>query len=86
MTPLLCDCGSQKAYALCCGRYTWRGRKSLPRTRKRLMRSRYTAFCRKDADYLAATMAPWKNRSGDDLRQELSRIHGRHPVAGAEDP
>ncbi len=70
MTPLLCDCGSQKAYAICCGPYL-EGKISAPDPES-LMRSRYTAFCRMDADYLVATIASGKT-DPEKLRRELKQ-------------
>ena len=69
MKELLCDCGSQKTYALCCGRYI-EGNIPAPDP-EALMRSRYTAFCRKNADYLVATIAPGK-KDPETLKEELN--------------
>lgn len=48
-----CPCGSERAYAECCGRYVDGG--MLPETAEQLMRSRYTAFTLARADYLHDT-------------------------------
>ncbi len=48
-----CPCGSGKAYEACCGAY--HAGEALPETAEQLMRSRYSAFVRGDADYLLAT-------------------------------
>ena len=49
----VCPCGSGLAYAACCGRFL--DAHVLPETAEALMRSRYTAYARGDADYLRAT-------------------------------
>jgi len=49
-----CPCGTQKRYLECCGAYL--EDKALPPTPETLMRSRYTAFVEKKADYLNKTM------------------------------
>lgn len=50
----LCPCGTQKRYLDCCGIYLLK--KSFPETPEALMRSRYTAFVEKNADYIRRTM------------------------------
>lgn len=70
MPPLRCDCGSGKAYDLCCGPCL-EGEIPAPDP-EALMRSRYTAFCRKNTDYLIATTAPGKGEP-ERLRQELNQ-------------
>ncbi len=63
MTP--CPCGSGGAYEACCG--PWHAGEPAP-TAEALMRSRYTAFVRKDAAYLLRTLHPLeraKPRAGD---------------------
>lgn len=52
-TDALCPCGSGKYFAGCCGSYI---EKSMPApTAEALMRSRYTAYVRKDQSYLMQT-------------------------------
>jgi SEC-C motif-containing protein len=51
-----CPCGSAEAYQACCGPFH-AGRSTAP-TAETLMRSRYSAFVRHEADYLAATWHP----------------------------
>ncbi len=52
----LCPCGSGSEYSLCCHPYLSEG---LPApTPEKLMRSRYSAFVLKDADYLIKTWYP----------------------------
>lgn len=48
-----CPCGSDKAYALCCG--TFIDNSVLPATAEQLMRSRYVAYVLAREDYLLRT-------------------------------
>ncbi|MCG8616638.1 MAG: SEC-C domain-containing protein [Desulfobacterales bacterium] len=65
-----CPCISGRPYTRCCGPYL--AGDKLPPTPEALMRSRYTAFVKKDADYLVATFAPEK-RAGDAAENQLRR-------------
>ncbi|MBB1201169.1 YchJ family protein [Enterobacteriaceae bacterium 89] len=65
----LCPCGSALEYSLCCQRYL-SGAETAP-TPAQLMRSRYTAFVMKDADYLVRTWHP--SCKAQDFRQELEQ-------------
>ncbi len=51
---LLCPCGSSKVYDACCGRFI--EYQEIPVTAEELMRSRYTAYVRRNLEYIAATM------------------------------
>jgi SEC-C motif-containing protein len=51
-----CPCESQKRYLDCCGAYLQKMR--IPETPEALMRSRYTAFVEKNAEYIRKTMKP----------------------------
>ena len=53
---MTCPCGTGRGYDDCCGRYH-RGESAAP-TAEALMRSRYSAFVRQDADYLLRTWHP----------------------------
>ncbi|MEG3629265.1 YchJ family protein [Streptomyces poriticola] len=55
-TTRSCPCGLPEAYEACCGRYH-RGAASAP-TAEALMRSRYSAFVRRNAEYLLRTWHP----------------------------
>lgn len=66
MSDELCPCGSQKTFALCCGRFLQEGQ--LAPDPESLMRSRYTAFCRNDVAYLKKTWHP--ETCPDDLDAE----------------
>ncbi|AUX93644.1 YchJ family protein [Mixta gaviniae] len=63
-----CPCCSGLQYSLCCGRYL--SGESIPSTPEALMRSRYTAYSRQDADYLVATWHTTQRTAA--LRQALS--------------
>ena len=67
-TNQICPCGSRKKYQYCCGMYL--SGKQFPETATQLMRSRYTAFCQGDIDYLIATHHPDKRRKND--RQQIA--------------
>ena len=58
-----CPCGSRRPFAVCCGPYLM-GEKIVP-TAEALMRSRYTAFCKGDEDYLVATHHPSTKQPDD---------------------
>ena len=52
---MLCHCGSLIPYISCCEPYLLK--KEFPTTAEQLMRSRYTAFCRLDSEYLQDTVS-----------------------------
>lgn len=65
-----CPCGSTRSYSACCGRY--HGGETA-NTAEVLMRSRYSAYVRGDADYLLAT---WHSSTRPDtlaLQEEPPR-------------
>ena len=68
----LCPCGSSRKAALCCAPFLDGSRQ--PTTAEELMRSRYTAYTRADANYLIATLHPSK-RSDDDEVNILAWAH-----------
>jgi SEC-C motif-containing protein len=49
-----CPCGTGKLYPDCCGAFI--AGKKTPATAEELMRSRYSAFCKGNISYIAATM------------------------------
>ena len=51
-----CPCGSSNGLNSCCGQYLYDGR--VPPTAEALMRSRFTAYCQKQRDYLLETWHP----------------------------
>lgn len=63
-----CPCGSNKAYADCCGRYL-EGKEPAP-SAEALMRSRYTAYTLLREDYLLATWHPSTRPAALGLAQE----------------
>lgn len=63
-----CPCTPDKAFEECCAPYI-EGR-AFPETAEQLMRSRYSAYCRGDWDYLNRTTAEAtrpKDKGGDQL-------------------
>lgn len=64
-----CPCGNVLEYSLCCQRYLSGAENAS--TPLQLMRSRYTAFVNKDADYLVATWHP--DRNPQAFRHELEQ-------------
>ncbi len=68
-TAEFCPCGSGKKYQYCCEKYLLG--KALPETAEQLMKSRYTAFCKRNIDYLIATLHPSKRTNKD--RKELTK-------------
>lgn len=54
--PKPCPCGSQQPYADCCEPYLTG--KAIAPTAEALMRSRYTAYCKQNLDYLLQTRHP----------------------------
>lgn len=69
----LCPCGSAIEYSLCCQRYLSGG--ELAPSPAHLMRSRYCAFVKKDADYLVRTWHPTCQASAfrDDIQNGFAR-------------
>lgn len=65
-TVQACPCGGAD-YAQCCGRFIERG--EVPQTAEELMRSRYTAYTRRDDVYLKATWHP-RTRPAEPVAQE----------------
>lgn len=69
MTPNLCRCNSGNPDTTCCQPFL--DGQALPQTPEQLMRSRYSAFCQGQIDYLIATHHP-SQRQGDE-RQTLAQ-------------
>ncbi len=55
-----CFCGSQKSYNKCC--FLFLSGKLIPETPEQLMRSRYSAFCTENIEYLTTTHHPSKRQ------------------------
>lgn len=68
----LCPCDSGRPYAVCCGPYL--SGTALPETAEALMRSRYTAYVRRAADYLSATWHPTTRRSDLGLDEPVKWV------------
>ena len=73
-TLLHCPCGSQKNYSECCGPLL--NGEQFAATPEALMRSRYTAFTQKNADYLFASMTPELQQQNDheDLQDFVEEV------------
>lgn len=69
MAREICPCGSKKQYQYCCQKYLLG--KATVETAEKLMRSRYTAFCQGNIDYLIATLHPERRTQSD--RAELTK-------------
>ncbi|MDD2759461.1 MAG: YchJ family protein [Methylomonas sp.] len=65
-----CLCGSGMAYSACCGLYH-RG-ESLPGTAEQLMRSRFSAYARRDVDYLLTSWDAGKRPANIDFSRETA--------------
>ena len=63
-----CPCGSGQPLSACCGIYL--GHEAAPPTAEALMRSRYTAFVLRNADYLLATWDPLHRPRHIDLTKD----------------
>ena len=64
-----CPCGMERPIAECCGRF--HSGQALPASPEELMRSRYSAFCVRDSEYLIETHHPSQHQSDD--REHLTR-------------
>ena len=71
----LCACGSQLPYTNCCARF--HSHQARPQTAEQLMRSRYCAFVRNNAEYLVETHAP-EFRQPNDLELLQQTINNTH--------
>ena len=66
-----CLCGSGLDYADCCGRY--HGGKYYPSTAEALMRSRFSAYARRNVDYLLDTWDTGKRPADIDFSKETAQ-------------
>ena len=66
----LCLCGSGLTYSECCGLY--HGGEQTPPTAEALMRSRFTAYARRDVDYLLASWDAGKRPKAIDFSKETA--------------
>lgn len=64
---MLCECGSGKDWKVCCAPLLLQGKSAA--TAEALMRSRYVAYVRRDADYLYKTWASETRPSKASLKQ-----------------
>ncbi|MGZ4958915.1 MAG: YchJ family protein [Methylomonas sp.] len=65
-----CLCGSGQTYPECCGRY--HSGELAPPTAEALMRSRFSAYARRDVDYLLASWDPGKRPATIDFSKETA--------------
>ncbi|MDJ0377905.1 YchJ family protein [Cryobacterium sp. PH31-L1] len=65
-----CPCLSGDTYSACCGRF--HSGTAVPPTAEWLMRSRYSAFCRGDAQYLLHTWHPLTRPQSVELDSAIS--------------
>jgi SEC-C motif-containing protein len=63
MNKSLCRCGSNMEFSHCCEPFVTHTKK--PETAEQLMRSRFTAFCLQNCQYLVDTHHPSKRSSND---------------------
>lgn len=64
MDMAICPCGTEKTYSDCCGPLL--AGQAKPETAAALMRSRYTAFARRDVEYIRRTLAPEMHDNFDE--------------------
>lgn len=65
-----CLCGSRLSYSVCCGKY--HNIEAIPTTAEALMRSRFTAYALRNADYLRATWDSDKCPDNIDFSRETA--------------
>lgn len=68
-----CPCGSGKTLAECCAPYIQGD--AVPPTAETLMRSRYTAFCLCDADYLTNTLCEAQRDGDEPTAEDLAKAN-----------
>ena len=73
-----CPCGADALYAGCCGRFL--DGDELPATAEALMRSRYVAYVRQQADYLLRTWHPTTRPETLDFSTDRSHWLGLQVV------
>lgn len=71
--PATCPCGSGQTYDSCCSPFI--GGRAQPETAEQLMRSRYTAYARQNANYLVASTHPSK-RERNELKTVTRSFRG----------
>lgn len=82
-----CPCGSELTYTDCCGRLHSKEQRAI--TAEQLMRSRFTAYTQRNADYLLATWTASKRPASIDFSKETAEWQKLHIVSckkgGAKD-
>ncbi len=71
--PIPCPCGSGRDYDACCGPFL--SGRAQPETAEQLMRSRYTAYARQNANYLFASTLPAR-REKNELKTITKSFRG----------
>ena len=77
MTSPACYCGSSKFFTHCCQPFL--NRQAKPSSAEQLMRSRFSAFCRQDFQYLIDTLHRSKHND-NELEQLQQNSHHTHWV------
>jgi SEC-C motif-containing protein len=79
----VCPCGSNQLYAQCCGRFH-SGAAAAP-TAEALMRSRFSAYARRDADYILRTWHPTTRPRRLEFEPDLrwTRLEVRYTTGGS---
>jgi len=77
--PQPCFCGSQQGYTQCCERLHLARQQhlTLDYSAAELMRSRFSAFCNGNIDYLVDSLYP-ESRSNDDHKQIQRTLENTH--------
>lgn len=78
-----CPCGSEKLYSECCEPFL--SGKQFPGTAEQLMRSRYSAYCLKNEDYLLATWHSSTRPEEGDITTESTQWYYLKVLASAHD-
>ena len=81
-----CYCGSDRTFSECCQPFITKS--ALPNTPEQLMRSRYSAFCTNQVDYLVDTHWPVEPNSRYSIQNTIDTTHwlGLRVVATQIDP
>ena len=76
----MCPCGSEKPYLECCG--PLHSGAEIAKTAEQLMRSRFSAYAKKEIDYLYETTHP--DKRDDNFREEMEAWANRAEFTGLE--
>lgn len=70
----LCPCGSSESYNRCCGKVHKDVSAYKSATAEQIVRARYSAYAKKQADFLMATTHPLHKDFNTDLKQWKDQI------------